>query len=110
MSFALGEMNLNLLDLSSLKEGDHNILGLEEDEEDSSELQQDAADRQTDFETEKLQEQLFKAHLRGPVKKYTCHSCEPPDCTEGPPCINAIQVSEQLEFDNLCTNFIITNI
>uniref|UniRef100_A0A1B6BYG4 receptor protein serine/threonine kinase n=1 Tax=Clastoptera arizonana TaxID=38151 RepID=A0A1B6BYG4_9HEMI len=84
-----------MTDLIRPKEGDNiSILGnlqLDDDDDDSSELQQDAANSELDFETEKLKEQLLKAQFRGPVKKFSCYSCDPPNCSERQPCKDAIQ-------------------
>lgn len=40
-----------------------------------------------------LYDHMIKAFNKIPVKKYTCYSCDPPDCRELPPCTNALQVS-----------------
>lgn len=58
---------------------------LETEEDLQEEINQD------DFvETNKmLLGHMFKA---SPPKKYKCYSCEQPDCKEGPPCFDALQV------------------
>lgn len=41
-----------------------------------------------------LYDHMVKVIAKAPItKKYTCYTCEPPDCRQGPPCSNAVQVS-----------------
>lgn len=65
---------------------------LEAEEELQEEIHQD------DFadSNKRLLDHMFKA---SPIKKYKCYSCEQPDCKEGPPCYDALQVIPWYMYD-----------
>lgn len=50
--------------------------------------QQDTGDSESEYS---IQHNRLLNAQKPPVKKFKCLSCEPPECTEGPPCSGALQ-------------------
>lgn len=56
---------------------------------DSSDQQDFDYNRESEYN---IQHNRLLNAQKPPVRKFKCLTCEPPDCTEGPPCSGALQV------------------
>lgn len=57
--------------------------------------QQDTGDSESEYN---IQHNRLLNAQKSPVRKFKCLSCEPPYCTEGPPCSGALQVYEYFSY------------